>query len=436
MRFLIPPTPHSLYWRFLLIILLPVILAQALAVYMFYERHWSNMHRNRSHVLAGEVGLMVREFEHATPAQRENITLTALQYMQLSMHFTPGEPVVLVPHEAAYHILHARLQTMLEMPFTVMTDPDTEHIVVQVQLADGLLTLRASHKRLDSPTTYIFILWMTGGAGILTIISLLFLRGQLRSIVRLAEAASRFGKGQESSHFKPQGAREIRMAGMAFMEMRERIHRLLTRRTQMLAAVSHDLRTPLTRLKLQLALLEAHPKIREMEKDIAEMESMLEGYLTFARDDDQQGVVPFRQVSLPGFLQEIVADYAHHPLPVTLGEVPQMDIELNPETIKRVLRNLLDNALRYAKSTVLISARQEDAYVNITIEDDGPGIPKERREEMFQPFTRMDSARRQHTGGSGLGLAIARDLAHRHGGDVTLHSSKRGGLLAILALPI
>lgn len=432
-RFLKKLAPRSLYARFLLIIIIPTVLVQLVATYMFYERHWSNMSRYLSSSLSGEIALIVDGLKNVPREEYGQIFIAARDYMGLAIIFKDGAKLPETKTEEKYTLLEEGLKKYLSYPFAIKTKEDGPEgdLNIFIELPGGTLDITTTKKRLASPTTYIFIMWMTGTATILLLVAILFLKNQVRSIIRLTEAAEKFGKGQEMPDFKPQGAQEVRLAAIAFIEMKERIKRLLTRRTQMLAGVSHDLRTPLTRLKLQLELLKETEAVKDMKSDIMEMERMLEGYLDFARGEISE---PNTEINLDKFFSDVLSGYKNARKKIS-RKIPK-DIELNckPFSMKRCMNNLIDNALKYAKN-VKISAKETRNNVEIIVDDDGPGIPKDKREEVFQPFYRLDKSRNMETGGVGLGLAIVRDIINSHGGEIKLDDSPIGGLRIIVKLP-
>ena len=301
-----------------------------------------------------------------------------------------------------------------------------------MQLAEGVLEIVAPRKRLFSSTTHIFIAWMVGASLILLSIAIYFLRGQIRPIRRLAQAAESFGKGMQVVNFKPEGAKEIRQAAHAFLQMRERIQRQITQRTEMLAGVSHDLRTPLTRMKLQLAMLPENDYAAGLRGDVSDMEKMVDGYLAFARGEGSEVPVP---MPLQKVLEEVVEDARRNGADVTLENTMRAQITVRQHAIKRALTNLVDNAARHSNE-VYVSAARKDEIIEITVDDDGPGIPKSQRESVFKPFFRIDPSRNADTGGVGLGLTIARDVVRNHGGDLLLQESPFGGLRALVRLPV
>jgi two-component system osmolarity sensor histidine kinase EnvZ len=272
---------------------------------------------------------------------------------------------------------------------------------------------------------------MLGASIVLIVLAILFLRNQIRPILRLAAAAEDFGKGRDVE-FQPRGAREVRQAGYAFIEMRRRIERASEQRTAMLNGVSHDLRTILTRFKLSLAMIDESAESEPLQKDVDEMQGMLEGYLAFARGD---GGEPTAMTNLRSTLEELRCDAERHGARVSLEAKGDLNVKVRPLAMKRCVGNLVANAQRFGGS-VIIGAAREQRFVSIHVDDDGPGIASEYREDVFRPFLRLDEARNQDEGGSGLGLAIARDIARAHGGDIVLATSPLGGLRASIRIPV
>jgi two-component system osmolarity sensor histidine kinase EnvZ len=277
----------------------------------------------------------------------------------------------------------------------------------------------------------IFLFWMIGTSLVLIAIAIAFLRNQIKPILRLADAAESFGMGRDAK-IRPRGAREVRRAAQAFLEMKQRIERSIEQRTAMLAGVSHDLRTLLTRFKLELALLGDSPEIEAMKRDVDEMGRMLEAYLAFARGDSGEQSEP---TDMAAFLDELRADAERHGHRATVSFHGYPIVTVKPAAFKRCLANLVSNAARFA-GTIAINGHRDHRWLTITVDDDGSGIPVSMREEVFKPFLRLDDARNQDEGGTGLGLAIARDIARSHGGEITLADSPLGGLRATVRVPV
>jgi two-component system, OmpR family, osmolarity sensor histidine kinase EnvZ len=428
--------PRSLFARSLLILLTPVILAQMVATFVFYDRHWETMTNRLAFAVAGEIAFVIEEIELDTNAAERSDTIErAARTADLIVTWEPGARL---PPEQQRFIgmlettLADALAQKVRRPFTINTRIAHEWYEVRVQLGDGVLRVLSPERRLFSPTTYIFILWMTGSALVLIGIAIVFLRNQIRPIRRLAEAADRFGKGREVHDYKPEGATEVRKAAAAFLLMRERIQRQLVQRTEMLAGVSHDLRTPLTRMKLQMAMMGDGPDLDALRADVAEMEMMVEGYLAFARGEGGEATAP---TDLGRLVGELIADARREGVAVEAAIPDGLVLDVRPNAMRRGIGNLLANAARYA-GRCWITARRYGPVVEIHVDDDGPGIAPGMREEVFRPFFRLEESRNHDTGGAGLGLAIARDVVRGHGGDLVLDTSPQGGLRATIRLPM
>lgn len=428
--------PQGLLGRSLLIIILPLVMLQLVSTYVFYGSHWETVAKRLAKGLAGDIGTIIESMRAFPGDDERNIILSvAASRMELDARFLPGAILPNQPDAAPSGLLERALTEAMEervqRPFRIDTESLEREVVIRVQLSDGMLEIFAPKKRLFSSTTYVFILWMLGTAMLLFGIATVFMRNQVRSVRKLALAADRFGKGQDAD-FKPEGAREVRQAAQAFNLMKSRIQRQIQQRTEMLAGVSHDLRTPLTRMKLQLAIMGDVDGRAELEEDIAEMESMVEGYLAFARGEGSEQPEP---TDLPGLVDEVVSRFRRQGAVIDLHHEGEIVMPLRPDSLSRALGNLVGNAIRYAGHVwVRVGLRGEVAEV--LVDDDGPGIPADRREEVFKPFTRLESSRNSGTGGVGLGLTIARDIVRTHGGDVVLEDSPLGGLRARVRLPL
>jgi len=429
--------PRTLFGRSLMIIVTPVLLAQAIAVTYFYQQHFEHMTSRLSFAVAGEIAMLIEDLERVEdPEARRDLFDRAARTMELTVTFEPGAALEPRPPTPGHWILESELSFALEgrvrRPFTVVPEILDRWAEIQVQLDDGVLVVLIPRQRLFSPSSQHFIVWMTGSAAGLFAIALVFMRNQIRPIRRLAAAAESFGKGRDVPNFRLEGASEVRQAARAFLVMRDRIQRMIDQRTEMLAGVSHDLRTPLTRMKLQLAMIgEDDPEIAELAGDVADMEQMIEGYLAFARGDGAEETVP---ADLGALLEEAVAKARRAGGRVDLDAPERLVLPLKPQAVKRCLANLVGNAVRYA-DRAQVRAVWDGGGVEVTIDDDGPGIPEEYLDDVFKPFFRLDSSRNTATGGTGLGLTIARDVARNHGGDIVLARSPLGGLRCTIRLP-
>jgi two-component system osmolarity sensor histidine kinase EnvZ len=305
-------------------------------------------------------------------------------------------------------------------------------VEIRIRLDDRVMRVFARRSAAYASNSEIFLLWMVGTSLVLLTVAILFLRNQIRPILRLADAAESFGKGRDQPDFRPRGAREVRRAAQAFMEMKTRIERAMEQRTTMLAGVSHDLRTVLTRFKLELVLLGNSPEVELLRRDVDEMARMLEAYLAFARGDTGEQSAP---TDMAEFLEELRADIERNGHRTTVAFHGQPIVTVRPAAFRRCLGNLVSNASRFA-GAIAITGHRDHRWLTVSIDDDGPGIPQAQREEVFKPFLRLDDARNQDEGGTGLGLAIARDIARSHGGDITLGDSPMGGLRATVRVPV
>jgi two-component system osmolarity sensor histidine kinase EnvZ len=429
--------PRGLFGRSLIIIVAPIVLLLGFITYLFFESDVDTTTRRLARDVAADMAMLVALEDNNKSPDRERLRALAARQFGYSIRFLPGRD--LPPHHGALtsnieialdDILEQRIGRDRDFSATRMGD----NFEIKVDVHDGVLAVLVPRDRVTVSKPDLFILWMVGAASILLGIAIIFLRNQVRPIERLARAADSFGKGRAVPDFKPYGATEVRRAAQAFITMRERVERHITQRTEMLAGVSHDLKTPLTRLKLALAMMPQEPETGPMRHDIAEMEHMLDEYLAFARGEGGEE-------SLPTDLGELVRDTAHAAArarqreDVTISAPEHVTVSVKRAGLRRVLTNLVDNALKHGKR-VAVSLTQDERLVEIAVEDDGPGIPEHRREEAFRPFHRLDQGRNLQSGGSGLGLAIARDIARAHGGDIILGKSAMGGLKAMVRLPV
>jgi two-component system osmolarity sensor histidine kinase EnvZ len=431
--------PRRLFGRSLIIILAPMLILQAVITAVFFDRHYRVVTATMTRGVANDVGYMVM-LENRLPLgpERDKERQTAAQLFGYPAEFRSGERLTRTV-SAPDTVLDRQLAFIFsgQMPQAVNFDTQAfrDYVDLRVQLKDGVLRLLVPRERVTASNADIFILWMIGSSLVLIAIAALFLRNQVKPIERLAYAAENFGKGRMVSEFKPHGATEVRRAATAFIEMRERIDRFVQQRTEMLAGISHDLKTPLTRMRLQLAMMPQDADAEAMAGDIADMERMLNEYLEFARGEGGDAAEP---ADLAVLAAEAVADAgrahdAQNRIALTVAE--PMTVAIKRNALKRCLVNLIDNALKYGRR-VQVALQRVGKNIELSVEDDGPGIAEDRREEAFRPFHRLDQGRNLQTGGVGLGLAIARDIARAHGGDVRLEKSALGGLRATIRLPI
>jgi len=429
--------PKGLYARALLIIIAPMVILQSVLAFIFFERQWSEVTQRLSAGVVHDIGALI-DFYRANPQEtgRAQIRKIAQDRLGLVVDFLPmGElpPPGPKPFFSLLdQTLSEELRKQIARPFWIDTVGKSSLVEIRIQLNNTVMRIFARRSAAYASNSEIFLLWMVGTSSVLLIVAIAFLRNQIRPIVRLADAAESFGKGREVPNFRPRGAREVRRAAAAFIEMKTRIERAIEQRTAMLAGVSHDLRTVLTRFKLELALIDSNPEVEAMKKDVDEMARMLEAYLAFARGDLGETAAP---TDMADFLEELRLDAERHGHRATVVFHGPPIVTVRPAAFKRCLANLVSNAARYAPS-IAITGHRDHRYLTVTVDDDGPGIPADMREDVFKPFLRLDDARNQDEGGTGLGLAIARDIARSHGGDITLGDAPLGGLRATVRVPV
>jgi len=429
--------PKSLFGRSLMIIITPLVLLQVVSTWVFFDRHWDTITRRLASSIAGDIAWVLEEMSEGLGVkERAELFTRTRHHKGLQIILRPNQ---ILPNQKADHtgiidstMAHA-LQERVQRPFMLDTSSFKTRVIIDIQMPSGVLSIIVPGKRLFSSTTYIFVLWMVGTSLVLFIVASIFMRNQVRPIRRLAEAADAFGKGGEMSQdFRIQGATEVRIAATAFNRMRERINRQIRQRTDMLSGVSHDLRTPMTRMKLQLAMVPDSPEIEDLKSDLTEMEQMIEGYLTFARGDGDEKAA---ETDLSDVIAESVATWRRNGTSIDLHIEDEINLPLKRKAFGRCIDNLIANASKYGDHIWIRAGRRRND-IEITIDDDGPGIPETERQNVFRPFYRVEESRNRETGGTGLGLAIARDIARAHGGDITLDTSPQDGLRARIRLPV
>jgi two-component system osmolarity sensor histidine kinase EnvZ len=428
--------PRGLLARSLLIIVMPLVLLQIVSGIIFYDRHWSNVSRHRATALAGDIA-MILELTNRDNLTTDRAAIYDMARRKLDLILT-FKPDAILPNEEFRPVgnlettLSRAIAEIVQRPVVIDSTSTPDRVIMDIQLPTGIFQVSANEERLISSTTKIFILWMTGTSLILFAVATLFMRNQVSPIRRLATAAENFGKGRDTPNFKPSGATEVRQAASAFMAMRSRLERQIQQRTEMLAGVSHDLRTPLTRMKLQIAMLDKNAEIEELSSDVAAMENMIEGYLNFARGE---GTEERQLVNAADLLEEVTRDAGRNGADVTLTINDEVELPLARHAMRRCLTNLLENANRHGDKIALTASRN-GRVLEIFVDDDGPGIPEDMREDVFRPFFRLDQSRNTETGGTGLGLSIAQDIVSGHGGEIRLEDSPHGGLRVALRIPI
>ena len=433
--------PKGLYARTLIIIIAPIVLLESVVAFTFMERHWQAVTRRLSEATARDISALIEVYSSFSVADDpEKLVAMARDRVGISMQILPPDDLPKTQPKPFFALLYRTLSDEIRrhvtLPFWIDTVGQSRHVEVRVKHPKAVLRFIATRNQTYASNSHIFLLWMVGTSVVLLAVAILFMRNQIRPILRLAEAADAFGKGRTvGDEFRPRGAREVRQAAQAFVEMRERIIQHVDQRTTMLAGVSHDLRTVLTRFKLQLAFLGEGPEIKALRADVNEMQHMLEDYLAFAKGD---GGEQASQTNVRQLLEEVYVDAQHFGVPIDLRlrtRPPDLSLELKRNAFKRAVTNLVSNAARFGNH-IVIRAATEPQWLRIEVDDDGPGIPSVERENVFKPFYRLDHARNEGAGNSGLGLAIARDIARSHGGDVALDTSTMGGLRAIIRIPL
>jgi len=436
-RWLKSMMPTGLYGRALLIIIVPMVVLQSVVAFVFMERHWNTVTRRLSAAVTQDIAALIDIYaSYPQDADRLTIRRIAVQRLGLSVDFLPETELPPVGPKPFFSLLDQALSqeisARIRRPFWIDTVGRSNLVEIRIRLDDTVMRVFAQRSAAYASNSEIFLLWMVGTSLVLLAVAIIFLRNQIKPILRLADAAESFGKGREVPGFKPRGAREVRRAAQAFIEMKRRVERTMETRTTMLAGVSHDLRTILTRFKLELALLKSGPEIDAMKKDVDEMGRMLEAYLAFAKGDSGEQPAP---TDMGAFLDELKTDAERNGHKTSVAFYGHPVVTVRPAAFRRCLGNLVSNAARFAKE-ISITGHRDHRWLTVTVDDDGPGIPQDMREEVFRPFLRLDDARNQDEGGTGLGLAIARDIARSHGGDIALGDSPMGGLRATVRVPV
>jgi two-component system osmolarity sensor histidine kinase EnvZ len=429
--------PKGLYARALIIIIAPMVIAQSVVAYVFMESHYNAVTRRLSAAVIQDIAAVI-DMRNGLAGDQDHAELRriARERLGLGVDFLPATELPSIGPKPFFLLLDQALseeiRKQIGRPFWIDTVGKSTLVEIRIQLDDSVMRVFARRNAAYASNTFIFLSGMVGTSLVLITIAILFLRNQIRPILRLTEAVESFGKGRDAPNLRARGATEVRRAAVAFLEMKARVERAIEQRTTMLAGVSHDLRTVLTRFKLELAMLDDGPETEAMRRDVDEMGRMLEGYLAFARGDMGERAEP---TDMAAFLNELKSDAERHGCSATVQFYGHPVATVRPHAFKRCLDNLVTNAARYGKA-VTITGHRDHRYMTITVDDDGPGIPANCRDDVFKPFLRLDDARNQDVAGSGLGLTIARDIARSHGGDVMLGDSPMGGLRASVRIPV
>jgi len=427
--------PKSLFGRALLIIMLPITIMQIAVVYFFFNLHWDQVTSNLSDSVAADISVAVQLYkQNPTLEQVEKLENLLRPKMELSVALELDDELPTIIRSSFFSNLDKTLSRSLNNSvvenFWFDTTKYPNHIDIRVKVNEGVLRFIAARERVFAPLGYVFIFWLVMATILLSLVSIYFIRNQATPISELANAADAFGRGEDKYNFRPSGASEVRLAGQSFLKMRGRIKRHIEQRTIMLAGVSHDLKTPLTRLKLHLSMQHNSEENKAAKQDIKDMESMLEAYLDFARGLEGEAL---EAINIYNFIQKLVTKMKL--TNVQLIAPFEITVSIRPRAMERALMNLIENTQKYAKNCRITITKSSESLL-ISIEDDGEGIPKNKRKSAFKAFHRLDISRNQNIEGVGLGLSIARDIAQNHGGSLRLHDSSMGGVKAILRIPI
>ena len=424
--------PQTLLGRSILILVVPLIILQLIITVIFYNRHWDTITRHRSIDFVKDITLVVESFEKNKSIENREWTLNSVsEKLQLKTVYEKNKKLNLDNYTYKGNRLEEYLSNKfipLNKKFILNINDKKKLITVLVEVDDGILEFKANKKRIFSSTTYIFILWMISASIILFIVALLFLKNQIKPIRKLAIAVDRFGKGKDIENFKPSGAKEVRRVSNAFKIMKNRIENSITQRNKMFSSISHDIRTILTRMKLNLELHKLNKS--GLKKDLVEMEEMVEEYLKYAKGEKKEKI---QKVNIVDVINSIKKRYSKKN--IYLNNLKKINISIRVNSIKRCINNLLSNSMKFSEK-IEISCIKKKKFVEIIIDDDGPGIPKNQRKKVMEPFYRVEGSRNRDTGGVGLGITIAVDIINSHGGNLFLNESPMGGLRAKIELPI
>ena len=431
--------PKTLFFRTMLLIFIPLIVVQVVSIYAFLDGNWKRVGRRLSENVAENMAFVIQlHHEDNVDFERVKMLASTLYGLEVSYYDNDNKHSVWRKNKKqdqfATRYLNAALDTQFPLANTeVFLTNHHSNLNVLIDTDQGLYVFNTSAKNVFSTSIFGFVLWMIGSGLLLFVVAALFLRVQVRSISQLAEAAEDFGKGINTK-FKPYGSVEVRRAGLAFTKMKERILRQISERTQMLAGVSHDLRTPLTRMKLQMAMLPDSKENKEFVQDINEMEKMLDGYLAFVSGEG--GEKP-TFVDLNEMVTGIINKYRKNSNAM-IRFATNYDVSAvqgREQALRRAITNIIENAFHYGK-TIAVHLDSDAKHVQLSIDDDGPGIPADKRDDVFKAFYRVEGSRNKETGGVGLGLSIAKDVVVSHGGSIELSDSELGGLRVLITLPL
>ena len=423
--------PLSLLGRSIIIIFVPIIILMIVTALIFYQTSWNIISKRLTESVVADINVIVKLIDQNLKTEAINI---AKEDFKMKINIQENSLIDQMIFQEQRGILSKRLKQALiklKKPFFYDLSKIDKGVIIIIQLGDDLLIIRVDKDRLYSETAFVFLLWMLFASIILLFFSYFFMNKQIRPLKRLAIIAETFGRGLDAPELQSSGASEIRQTANAFNQMRTRIKRFLKQRTDMLAGVSHDLRTPLTRMKLQLSLLKEEKAKKELELDINEMTAMLDSYVSFVRSEAPE---PIENINLNSLIKEILKNIDQEIIEIIFQETNVIKTSGRPVQLKRAFQNIIDNSIRYSYKLNI------EIYINdngccIVIEDNGPGIPNKNFEDVFKPFFTLDPSRNKLKGESGLGLSITRDIIRAHGGEIKLDKSKFGGLKSVIELP-
>lgn len=430
--------PKTLFFRTMLLIFIPLIVVQVVSIYAFFDGNWKKVGRRLSDNLVANMAFVIQMDTGKDEFARVKEMASSLYGLDVSFYDNEAKHTVWKKNKKDSPFVTGFLAESLQERFPmanteIFLGKHRSYLNILVDTDRGLYEFKTSVKNIFSSSTLGFVSWMVGTSLLLFIVAVLFLRVQVRSIAHLAAAAEDFGKGINTK-FKPFGSIEVRRAGLAFTKMKERIIRQISERTQMLAGVSHDLRTPLTRMKLQMAMLPDSKENQEFVQDINEMEKMLDGYLAFVSGE---GGEKSTFVDVNEVVTSIINKYRKNSSAMirysTNYEVSA--IQGREQALRRAFTNIIENAFHYGK-TIAVKLESDNKRLELSVEDDGPGIPLDKPEEVFKAFYRVEGSRNKETGGVGLGLSIAKDVVVSHGGTIQLSDSELGGLRVLISIPL
>ena len=423
--------PEGLYSRSLLIIIIPIVVLQGILTFVFLDRHWQLVTRKLSSAVASEITTFI-DIEPILGIER--ITKLSDRLYDVDVKFFPNQKLVNnlpEPVNLVENTLGKELSKILKNNFWIDAHTYEKRVVVQIEKLNGVYEFTIPRRNVYATNSHIFLVWMVISSLLLVSVAVMFMRQQIKPIEKLSKAAQQFGLGMKMEDFKPSGASEVREAAEAYLKMQERIERFIEQRTLMLAGVSHDLRTPLTRLKLQIEMLSDDKTNKELLSDVNEMQKMLETYLDFAEDVTSEKA---SKIDLELMIREIIKTEKKDNKKINFNESTPIFFECRSIAMKRCITNLINNAGSYGNE-VLVSLDENKNGIIISVEDDGPGIKKEDYDQAIKPFIRLDTSRNQNIPGSGLGLSISQDITSNHGGKMSMSESSLGGLKVSLNFP-